>query len=41
MLLALSGRIRLHETVESTPEEVLHEIWQRHFAFDLANLEPG
>jgi MoxR-like ATPase len=31
MVVALSGRIRLDETVESTPEEVLRQIWADYF----------
>src|SRR5438270_8591383 len=31
VLLALSGRIFLDETVETTPEAVLREIWEDHF----------
>ena len=29
-LVALSGRIRLHETSERTPEEVIHDLWEDH-----------
>jgi MoxR-like ATPase len=30
MVLALSGRIHLHDAAHTTPEQVLHEIWERH-----------
>ena len=36
MVVALSGRIFLDETVESTPEQVLREIWEDHFILDPA-----
>src|SRR4051794_4231438 len=41
VLLALSGRIFLDETVETTPEDVLREIWQDHFLLQPAAAEPG
>ena len=41
MTVALSGRIFLDETVESTPEQVLREIWENHFALDPAAAAPG
>ena len=41
MLLALSGRIHLDEVVETTPEDVLREIWTDHFVLDPARAEPG
>ncbi|MBP2365126.1 AAA family ATPase [Pseudonocardia parietis] len=41
MLLALSGRIQLDETVEATPEQVLREIWEDHFLLLPAAAEPG
>jgi MoxR-like ATPase len=41
MLLALSGRIFLDETVETTPEAVLREIWEDHFLLLPAAAEPG
>jgi MoxR-like ATPase len=31
MVVALSGRIQLDETVDATPEAVLREIWENHF----------
>jgi hypothetical protein len=31
MVVALSGRIFLDETVDSTPEQVLRQIWEDHF----------
>jgi MoxR-like ATPase len=41
MILALSGRIFLDETVEATPEAVLREIWEDHFVLGPAAAEPG
>ncbi|MCX5046528.1 MoxR family ATPase [Aldersonia sp. NBC_00410] len=41
MHVALSGRIHLDETVDATPESVLHEIWQDHFLLEPAAAEPG
>jgi MoxR-like ATPase len=41
VLLALSGRIFLDETLESTPEAVLLQIWQDHFLLRPAAAEPG
>ena len=41
MVLALSGRIFLDETVEATPEQVLREIWEDHFILDPAAAAPG
>ncbi|MGY2064147.1 AAA family ATPase [Blastococcus sp. SYSU DS0619] len=41
LMLALSGRIFLDETVESTPEAVLREIWEDHFLLAPAAAEPG
>jgi MoxR-like ATPase len=41
VLLALSGRIFLDETVESTPEAVLREIWEDHFLLGPAAAAPG
>jgi MoxR-like ATPase len=41
LMLALSGRIFLDETLESTPEAVLREIWQDHFLLQPAAAEPG
>ena len=41
MVVALSGRIHLDETVEATPEAVLREIWEDHFVLDPAAADPG
>ena len=41
MVVALSGRIFLDETVVSTPEQVLREIWEDHFILDPATAPPG
>ncbi len=41
VLLALSGRIFLDETLESTPETVLREIWEDHFLLGPAAADPG
>jgi len=41
MVVALSGRIFLDETVESTPEQVLRQIWEDHFVLDPAAAPPG
>ncbi|MGY1834844.1 AAA family ATPase [Blastococcus sp. SYSU DS0510] len=41
LLLALSGRIFLDETVETSPEAVLREIWEDHFLLRPAVAEPG
>jgi MoxR-like ATPase len=41
MVVALSGRIFLDETVESTPEQVLRQIWEDHFILDPATAPPG
>jgi MoxR-like ATPase len=41
VLLALSGRIFLDETLETTPEAVLREIWEDHFLLLPAAAEPG
>ena len=41
MVVALSGRIFLDETVESTPEQVLRGIWEDHFILDPATAAPG
>jgi MoxR-like ATPase len=41
MIVALSGRIFLDETVESTPEQVLRQIWEDHFILDPATAAPG
>jgi MoxR-like ATPase len=41
LLMALSGRIHLDETIEETPEEVLRQIWEDHFLLDPAAAQPG
>ena len=41
LMLALSGRIFLDETVEATPEAVLREIWEDHFLLRPAAAAPG
>jgi MoxR-like ATPase len=41
MVVALSGRIFLDETVEATPEQVLRQIWEDHFILSPAAAAPG
>jgi MoxR-like ATPase len=41
MLVALSGRIFLDETVELTPEAVLRQIWADQFILNPAAAAPG
>jgi MoxR-like ATPase len=41
VLLALSGRIFLDETLEATPEAVLRRIWEDHFLLLPAAADPG
>ncbi len=41
MVVALSGRIFLDETVEVTPEAVLRQIWEDHFILNPAAAAPG
>jgi MoxR-like ATPase len=41
MVVALSGRIFLDETVDLTPEQVLRQIWEDHFILDPAAAAPG
>ena len=41
MVVALSGRIFLDETVEATPEQVLRQIWEDHFILHPAAAQPG
>ena len=41
MLVALSGRIHLDETIEETPEEVLRQVWEDHFLLAPAAAQPG
>lgn len=41
MIVALSGRIFLDETVELTPEQVLRQIWEDHYILNPAAASPG
>jgi MoxR-like ATPase len=41
MIVALSGRILLDETVDETPEQVLRQIWEDHFILNPAAADPG
>ena len=41
MVVALSGRIFLDETVDATPEAVLRQIWEDHFVLAPAAAVPG
>jgi MoxR-like ATPase len=41
VLVALSGRIHLDETLGATPETVLRTIWEDHFVLEPAAAEPG
>ena len=41
MLVALSGRIHLDETIEETPEDVLRQVWEDHFLLNPAAAQPG
>jgi MoxR-like ATPase len=41
MVVALSGRIHLDEAAETTPEQVLREIWEDHFVLRPAAAAPG
>ncbi len=41
MVVALSGRVQVDETVEATPEQVLRQIWEDHFVLAPAVAEPG
>jgi MoxR-like ATPase len=41
MTVSLSGRIRLDDAAETTPERVLREIWEDRFILDPARAEPG
>jgi MoxR-like ATPase len=41
MVVALSGRIFLDETVAATPEQVLRQIWEDHFILSPAAATPG
>jgi MoxR-like ATPase len=41
MVVALSGRIFLDETVDATPEQVLRQIWEDYFVLGPAAAAPG
>lgn len=41
MVVALSGRIQLDETVDAPPEAVLRQIWEDHFILNPAAAAPG
>jgi MoxR-like ATPase len=41
MVVALSGRIFLDETVDLTPEAVLRQIWEDQFILTPAAAAPG
>jgi MoxR-like ATPase len=41
MVVALSGRIHLDETADTTPEAVLRQIWEDHFVLNPAAAAPG
>lgn len=41
MVLALSGRIHLDEAADTTPEQVLREIWEDRFLLEPAAAAPG
>ena len=41
MVVALSGRIHLDETVDATPESVLRQIWEDRFVLGPATAAPG
>jgi len=41
MVVALSGRIQLDETVDAAPEAVLRQIWEDHFILSPAAAAPG
>jgi len=41
MVVALSGRIQLDETADTTPEAVLREIWEDRFVLTPATAAPG
>jgi MoxR-like ATPase len=41
LIVALSGRIFLDETVEAAPEAVLRQIWEDHFILAPAAVAPG
>ncbi len=41
MIVALSGRIFLDETVDLTPEQVLRQIWEDYYILNPAAAQPG
>jgi MoxR-like ATPase len=41
MVVALSGRIQIDETLEVPPEAVLRQIWEDHFILSPATAKPG
>ncbi|MFI7272736.1 AAA family ATPase [Streptomyces sp. NPDC049879] len=41
MTVALSGRVRLDEAAETTPERVLRQIWEDRFILNPAAAQPG
>ncbi|MEE2035328.1 AAA family ATPase, partial [Rhodococcus chondri] len=41
LLVALSGRIHVDETLAATPEAVLHEVWEDHFLLNPSAAKPG
>jgi MoxR-like ATPase len=41
MVLALSGRIHLDETADTTAEALLRELWEDYFILDVAAAAPG
>ena len=41
MVVALSGRIHLDETLDAPPESVLRQIWEDHFVLSPATAKPG
>jgi len=41
MVVALSGRLFLDETVDLTPEQVLRQIWEDYYILDPAAAQPG
>ncbi|MFZ2177041.1 MAG: hypothetical protein WAW17_24005 [Rhodococcus sp. (in: high G+C Gram-positive bacteria)] len=41
LLVALSGRIHVDETLAATPEAVLREVWEDHFLLNPSAAKPG
>ncbi len=41
IVVALSGRIRMDEAAEVTPERVLRELWEDHFVLEPSSAAPG